>query len=258
MKHKEWRVSLLGPFRLEVDGVEVPVKGWKSKKALSLFQIILSRQGDSVARETLLDALWPDEPEDKALRCLHTTMYFLRQQLQPYVCENVQVSSVLLHESGRYWFRPPGGCGYDTKDFETLFARGIQAERLGKPDAVHFFLNAIKLYRGPFMAELPYDDWMVLAREHYMEIYVQCILKAAKLMAARGDMPGAVRLCRLGLVTDPHREDLHEACILHLLAAGRYRAAKRQFHSYRKMICDELGVEPHLNFDLLLAETLTR
>src|SRR6185312_7351846 len=55
------RVQVLGRFEVRVGGEAVPAAAWQSRKARDLVRILVSRRGRVVAREELVDLLWPDE-----------------------------------------------------------------------------------------------------------------------------------------------------------------------------------------------------
>src|SRR5690606_10023040 len=70
------RVELLGPLRLVVDGVEVPVPGPKRRAVLALLALA---EGRAVTVDQLLEALWPGDDAGRA--ALQTHVSRLRSHL---------------------------------------------------------------------------------------------------------------------------------------------------------------------------------
>ena len=52
-------LQTLGGFRVLRHGSPVPAEAWKSKKARDLLKILAARRGNPVARDQLIEALWP-------------------------------------------------------------------------------------------------------------------------------------------------------------------------------------------------------
>lgn len=74
------RIHLLGPVRVHVDGQSIDVRTWKSKKAVTLLKYLVTRSGERVPRDVLVDLLWPDSfAGDRSTHNLHTVVYYLRQ-----------------------------------------------------------------------------------------------------------------------------------------------------------------------------------
>jgi DNA-binding SARP family transcriptional activator len=62
--------------------------------------------------------------------------------------------------------------------------------------------------------------------------------------AEHGHYAEAVQVCRTALVRDPCRESFHRALMEHLVHLGRADWALAQYHSCRRILARELGVEP--------------
>ena len=73
--------GLLGPFSLRLDGRQVEADVWKAKKALTLLKYLVSRHGQRVASDVLIELLWPDQGNVDIQRNLHTAVWFLRRSL---------------------------------------------------------------------------------------------------------------------------------------------------------------------------------
>lgn len=242
------RVFLLGSFRLEIAGREVTTENWKSRRALALLKILLANQGESVSRAFLLERFWTNQPEEKSLRTLNTTIYYLRRALQPYS----DGEELIRHKDGRYRFHTDHGCWYDVNEFEERFQQALACESTDRALALQHFTQVVGLYRGDYLPEELYEDWTSLQRERYREIYLQSLLQATALLAESGDLAGALRLCKLVLKEDPLRGDAHEYQIHLLFASGRVSEAVQQYKEYRRILNEELDIAPSLDLEQML------
>jgi len=67
------KIHTLGRFSLQVDERPVPCHGKAQQKPLELLKTLIALGGRGIAKERLIDNLWPDTEGDKALRALDTT-----------------------------------------------------------------------------------------------------------------------------------------------------------------------------------------
>jgi two-component SAPR family response regulator len=215
-------VYCLGAFRLIVEGR--PVEGWRSSKALTLFQYLVTRRQQLVARESLIQALWGDPNALAAGTSLKVAVHALRQTLRgdvgrPAALGVVTSGAGYRLEAARLWV--------DVDEFERNYAlgRGLEAEGNG-PGALACFAAAAALYQGDFLPEVP-DDWAVYRREALRDEFLYMIGRLAHAAAAAGDFQEAMARCRQILSHDPCHEDTYRllmVCHARLGQRGRVRS----------------------------------
>src|SRR6185503_9222561 len=81
--HETVEIRTLGGFRMLRDGRPVALAEWQSKKARDLLKVLIARRGRPVPRETLADALWPDDAGDAAGNRLSVATSLLCQVMDP-------------------------------------------------------------------------------------------------------------------------------------------------------------------------------
>lgn len=70
----------MGRLDIYNDGKLVPFHAYsRQKKSLILLKYLILAYGRWVRRETILEALWPDTPEARALNNLHALCFRLRK-----------------------------------------------------------------------------------------------------------------------------------------------------------------------------------
>jgi predicted ATPase/DNA-binding SARP family transcriptional activator len=226
----EYRV--LGPLEALVDGRAVRLGAPKQRALLA--KLLLAR-GSVVSRDQLVDAIWGDEPPESAAASLQVYVHGLRRVLG--------AARIERHGSG---YRANLAKGeLDLERFEGLVKRAERALAAGDADdAATDVEAALALWRGPALADLadeplgaaeagPLDD----SRMHALEIRNEARL-------ALGDHSAlAAELERL-ISDEPYRERLHEQYVLALYRADRQKEALEAYHAARRMLSEELGVEP--------------
>jgi DNA-binding SARP family transcriptional activator len=89
-----------------------------------------------------------------------------------------------------------------------------------------------------------YDDWVLGERDRLR----QRLLHALEVMSGRlaAYSPGeAVSAALVAVAAEPLRESAQRALIEAHIAHGNWGEAAHQFAAYRRLLADELGVEPH-------------
>ena len=145
----------------------------------------------------------------------------------------------------------------DAEAFQRLVAEGSALQREQRWDeALNLYEEAQHLYRGDYMEEDIYVDWCAAERERLREIYLEALAGMVDCHAERGHYAEAVQVCRTALVRDPCRESFHRALMEHLVQLGRADWALAQYHSCRRILARELGVEPMLETQRLHRQIL--
>lgn len=74
-------VRLLGAFTVSVDGAEVPATAWPQRRAADLVKLLALTPSHRVARDRVLDALWPHLTPQAAAAALHKAAHYARRTL---------------------------------------------------------------------------------------------------------------------------------------------------------------------------------
>lgn len=239
------RVHLFGPVRVQVDGKDVDVRTWKSKKAVTLLKYLVARCGSRVPRDVLIDLLWPDSFDgERSVHNLHTVVYYLRRELEPSLGRYEQ-PRFLRHTHGLYWINTDAPVWSDIQEFRRAVREGERLHQCDEERALEHYRRALVLYADDFCPEDYYEDWAVTVREKFRDMYILAALQTAELLVRveRG-FGEAVAICRAALAREPYREELHQAIMTHLMNAGRYGEAAQQFRTCAKMLDEEFGLQP--------------
>lgn len=239
------KLLLLGSFCVEVANEEIPMECWKSKKALVLFKYLVTRCGERVPSDMLVDLFWPESDWESGSHNLHTTIYFLRKTLKDAAPPTKDVSSQIRFANGMYWFEVEDDDFIDTIEFSALCSKNELLERSDPERALAAGEGALRLYRGDFLTEEPYADWTVSARTYYRDHYVEVALRTSRLLVQHEkDYKRAIRILRAALNMEPYREELHQALITYLIESNRYPEATAQYRACAKLLQNEFGLDP--------------
>ena len=233
----EYRV--LGSVTVTVDGEPVPLGGARQRR---LVAILLVHRNSVVSADHLAEIVFAGEPTPAARTTLRSYVSRLRKAVDGDDAANGR-SHVVTRSPG-YMLTAPDDL-VDTGRFEALVEDG--RARLAKDDpvaAATAFRDALALWRGEPYAEFADEDWARPEAQRLAELRLLAHeqLIDAELAAGR---PAEVIPALEGLVAEhPLRDGFHERLMLALYRSGRHVDALRAFQDYRRVLSDELGLDP--------------
>ncbi len=228
------RLSLLGAFEATLDGK--PITGFKTEKARALLAYLAVERVCAHRRQSLVGLLWPDYPESSARANLRQVLTNLRQVLK----DEENPTPFILVEGETIQLNPESDCWLDVVDFE----------RSSAVTASKDLESAMKLYRGGFLEGFSlkgspdFDSWTANLRERYQGMASSALGKLGEHHAQSQDYEKAIGYARKRVELEPWQEDAHRQ-LMRLLAINNQRsAALAQFEACKRILKDELGVEP--------------
>ena len=96
------------------------------------------------------------------------------------------------------------------------------------------------------------DDWVLDEREGLRQTRLHTLETLARRLGASGRHADAIQAALVAIRLEPLRETAHRSLIEIHLTEGNWSEACRQFQRYRKLLREELGVEPSDSMRLLL------
>jgi DNA-binding SARP family transcriptional activator len=89
-----------------------------------------------------------------------------------------------------------------------------------------------------------YDHWVVMERERLRQLFLNALEQLSAVLLSRGRIALATDAAYTAVLTEPLRESAHRALIEAHFAAGNVCEASRQYAQLRRMLADEIGIEP--------------
>jgi two-component SAPR family response regulator len=217
-------VRALGTDQITLAGQPLDL-GWL--KAREVFFYLLAHP-DGVSADTLRDAIWPDLERDSSRNALKTAIYQLRSLLPRELIVSRTRQMYALDRSVVH-------LDYDVERFFAIL-RAADADW-------EVCLEALDLYRGTY---LPWSDneWSRTLRAELEERFMAALLSTAERTERAGTYQHALSLFRRLLVHDPLNEAAHAGIMRCQIALGNRAAALSQYEALRRVLDEELGLEP--------------
>jgi DNA-binding SARP family transcriptional activator len=232
-------LRVLGPARLVRAGVDVDHPDWRRERVRSLLQYLVVRR--RATRAEVAEALWPDLDGDAGAGNLRVTLRYLQRLLEPE--RETGEATWFVRTEGDVLQLAEHGLTVDLWELERGLDEAAAAEAEGRTgDALRSLEAALDQWRGELLAGV-YDDWAGAERDRVRARFVAGSIRAAELLAARGDVDRAVATMVRALEAEPWSERGYQVLVEAHLARTDRAAARRALERCRAML-DDLGVDP--------------
>jgi len=228
-------IDLLGRFRLRAGGVELERSVWRSRKAVSLVEILALEPGHTLHRERLCDLLWPTFEPAAASNNLRQALHQARVALQPLPLPR---DALLANTGNGLTLYRPDLVVTDVGMFESA---ATLARRNGDPEA---YWHAIDQYPGPLLPDVLYEDWVETRREALASRYTALLMDLAQLHQARGETARALDVLQRLVMSEPADEEAAVRFMRLAAAAGRRATALKQYRTLETALARDLDTEP--------------
>jgi DNA-binding SARP family transcriptional activator/predicted ATPase len=220
-------IRMLGTIQIVRNGE--PVSGFRSRKALAILGY-LAVQNHPTPREQLVDMFWEDQSESRGRANLSWVLNHISSHLP----------DCLVTTRHSVQFQRAGSCSLDTDVFEELEAQGD----------IPTLSEAVELYRGDFLEGLyvdgcpEYEIWLTGERERWRQRVGDALWALISHHDLRDEYEQSLRFARRLLALNPWQEEAHRHVMQALARVGQRSAALAQYEDCRRVLAEELGVEP--------------
>ncbi len=228
---------MLGPVAVDDGTRSLPLGGYRQRLVLAL---LLSRAGQSLSADWLIDAVWGEHPPRTA-----------RKTLQVYVARLRAVLGEDTVTTGPGGYRLVlGGAELDAEDFTTTADRGHLLLARAPDRALDELTRALALWRGPPFGDLGDEMALQAQAQRLRERRLVAIEDRVDAEQTLTHSPALSAELTTLLAEHPGRARLRAALMLNLYRSGRAEDALGLFDEARRHLADELGADP----DLVLSE----
>ena len=223
-------IRLLGPFEVLAGGTLADVGGSKRQALLAMLAL---RNARVVTVDLLVDGLWGADLPSAPRNALHHHVARLRAALG---------EDAIVGSADGYALR---GALVDAVRFEELLSEtrgGLRDGDIGvAADAV---AAAIELWRGSPLQGLTGTTWFSAEASRLETLHVDALEEQFEIALALGEHRELASALRSALAENPFRERLWGQLMLALYRSGRQADALETFQEARRVLADELGLEP--------------
>jgi DNA-binding SARP family transcriptional activator len=219
---------ILGPLQVLDGETLVRIPGSKPRTVLAL---LLLHANEVVRTDRLVDDLWGEDAPRNASAALHTHVSRLRKALGP---------DVLARREWGYVLRANADA-IDLHRFESLVAA---AEPLPARERSAKLAEALQLWRGSALADIANEPSLQTEVARLDDLRLTTLERRIDADLEAGRNAELVSEIEALIAVNPLREHLRWQLILALYRAGRQAEALEVYRETRRLLTEELGIEP--------------
>jgi DNA-binding SARP family transcriptional activator len=246
------KYAILGPIELSDGERLLPAGG---PRQVALLALLLVNANRAMSTDRLVDALWGKHSPESAVKGLHVTISRLRKALD---IAGAGAESPLRTVGGGYLLVVPPG-ELDAEVFQTRMENARRALEAGDASQARDVLGkALRMWRGPALADVAHEDWAQTEIRRLEELRVAALEAWVDAALRLGEHAAVIAELDSLVAAHPGRERLAGQLMLALYRCGRQGEALDVYARTRAYLSGELGLEPGPALQALQAEILAQ
>ena len=230
-------IRLFGPLSVEDGSRSLGPRDLGGTRPKQVLEILLAARGHRVPTDRLADLLWGQSPPEDVTGSIQAFVSVLRRHLSP---DRELARKLVVTEAEAYLFATDT-IEFDLDEFDELHDRSAR-----EPTHVarRSLEQALSLVRGEVLEDEPYAVWAQELRGTYQGRVLGAHLDAADAALAELDYAAALAHAEAAAALDRFSERARRTRMLALYAVGRQHEALETYRGFRRLLDDELGLEP--------------
>jgi DNA-binding SARP family transcriptional activator/WD40 repeat protein/tRNA A-37 threonylcarbamoyl transferase component Bud32/energy-coupling factor transporter ATP-binding protein EcfA2 len=235
---------VLGPLSARVQGEPRKLGGRRQQMVLA---VLLSKSNEVMSQDKLIDSVWAGHPPDSANQTLHSYVSNLRKELGGGIDREGTGYVVHIDKDG-----------LDSTRFEALVGQAREAVVTSPAAALGFASEALALWHGPAFGDLGGEPALTAEAMRLEELRLATLEIRVEADIAVGNHAAVIQELEALTTEHPFRERLWGFLMLSLYRAGRQADALRSYRELRRILGEELGIEPAAELQDLEEQILTQ
>jgi DNA-binding SARP family transcriptional activator len=246
------RIYLTGPVRIELGERLVEGAGFPGRQGRLLFAYLVAERDQAQPRDRIAELLWGDAPPRSWESALAAVVSNLRRLLG-----SVGLGRDALGQTGGcYRLLLPTDAWVDLEAAADAVERAEGWLRAGDPAGAYNWAGvATAVGRRAF---LPGEEgpWVERRRAELRDVLLRGLDCFAEVFVWSGEAPLAIRAAGEAIALEPFRETGYQRLMRVHAALGNRAEALRVYQRCRRLLADELGVDPSPRTEAVYLEAL--
>jgi DNA-binding SARP family transcriptional activator len=234
------RIRTLGTTAVE--SVEGPIGGaWLDQRTGQLLKYLIAERHRVVSVDEIGESIWPGAGYAVG-SSVRYYVHALRRRLEPQRGSR-EPSAFIVAQAGAYRLNAER-VEIDADECEARIIAGLAVADDDPQAAASEIELGVALYRGEFLAELPYAEWAMPERHRLHDLTCLGLRRLADLRMERRLVDGATRCLERLATLQPYDEDVHRRLMELDIVQGRRSDAVRRYDTLRSRIRRTFGHDP--------------
>lgn len=240
-------ISTFGDFDIKIDGNSVLKKSKRTNKNLELLKYFITYRNRKLVPETIIDNMWPGMDFIDPKNTLRTQIFRLRKNLNEMssaVKKDCACNFDIAFENGFYVFKVDDCCIVVADRFEDGINKADLIRKKDSDKAIEIYRDIINLYKGEYLSENPYSEWVFTIRSRYHRLFVQSLLRLLELLKSNDDFVEIIDIYERTVTYEPFEESLHIYFLESLIELKEYKNALSHYNYITGRMYREMSIRP--------------
>ncbi len=241
-------IYTFGNFEVFIGPYKITSTDWKRPSVRDLFKFFVVNKNKLLPRDYIMESIWPGENPEKSHGKLRVYISLLRDVIEPWLLKDDK-PSIIVYADGKYGLYIDE-VTLDTVVFENLIKEATRT--VDRKEAVVKLERAVELYRGDFLEDDIYSDFVYIERERLRNLYFQAVQMLVKFYSESGERGKMKVLLDKAFFVDPTNDNIVKSYINLLLESGERANAVKVFKLYERTLKKRYDIEPSPDIKSLL------
>jgi len=241
-------VLTLGDFDIKKSGKSLMANNNRSYKKLELLKFFITYKDKKLLPEYIAENLWNDSDIADPKNALRAQVFRLRKALDSMGLNGNKGESQsyldIAFQNGFYILNTGENCLVDAMQFEDSVKTADENRNKDPGEAIKKYKEAIRLYKGQYLADITDKEWVFTIRNRYHRLYVQSLIRLLELLRVKGRNREIVEHFEQAMSYEPFEEALHIFFLEALLELKEYKHALSHYNYITGRMYRELSVKP--------------
>lgn len=237
------KILTLGDFDIRIGDKSILNSIGNQHRLIKLFKYFLTFNGKKMLPENIIGDIWQDEDLDfkEPLNVLRTQISRLRNMID-FKDLNIQPFFTINYIDGYYLFQLKDNCEVDFLELENCIDE--HKSNLENDEIIQVCKKGIKLYKGEYLGELGYEDWLIPVRNRLDRLYITSLVRYLEKLKEKSMDIHIIAICEEAIAFKPYEEIIHIFLIESLINLGQNKCALNHYKYCTSKLYTDLGEAP--------------
>ncbi|MDZ4132720.1 MAG: bacterial transcriptional activator domain-containing protein, partial [Dethiobacteria bacterium] len=237
-------VYTLGQFSVRCDNQLISAESGRLGMLWELFMYLVTYRKKKNQTSSIQEALWPENDCTDPGKSLKNLVHRLRKMIDG--CLGLENSTSISFSQGCYSWNDSVPYELDAALFETLCREARDSSEKEPLQAASKYKEAFELYRGDYLPNLIYNDWVVPIRHYYRQLFLRSVFEMIEICEKGRHFAEITAVCEKIFFIEPFEEELHLRYLEALLKEGKKAQARSHYQYITALLYREFGAKPSL------------
>lgn len=242
-QQSQFKIHTLGKFYIDQGNSIITESSSRSRRMWEVFKYLLSNRDKSFYPEEILERIWPEKEYSDPGTAMRAQIFRLRQALKvedskPSLSENI------IFSQGSYRWENKIECWVDADQFEESCTKAQDLSSTDPDQGIAFYRQAVNLYKGKYLPESSYSEWIEPLRAYYHDLYLNAIYDLVDLLKRKRAYTEIIQFCERAASIDYFDENIHILMLEAMIAEGQTVRARAHYNEVTSAYFREMGIKP--------------